>query len=1250
MKAMKNIPVIVAVLALGQLLFSNSHAQVAEFSGITNGQIISSDADVINLTATNNSNGIFTGTGIVDNGNGTATFDPANAGIGSHTISYHVSETGFVKIAAGAFHTLGIKTDGTLWAWGWNGYGQLGDGSTLQRNTPVQIGTESNWIMISAGQNHSLGIKSDGTLWAWGRNDNGQLGDGTLVDNHTPIQIGTSSDWYQVEAGGMHNLALKSDGKLWAWGNNEGGQLGDGTTIDRPFPVQIGLANNWSQVSGGYLHSLGIKNDGTLWAWGYNPDGRLGDGTTTNRSVPVQIFGADNNWSQISAGSDFSLGLKSYGTLCAWGGNWAGQLGDGTTTERHYPVQTGTASNWNRITAGRNHGLAFKSDGTLWSWGSNIYGQLGDGTTFNRTSPVQIGTYTSEITAGSYHSLCINSFGTSLAWGYNAAGQIGDGSGTFEIHSPVIINSPFSETSDKTVLIDDGAIYSGITDEQEICITSGSVILTADNNEDGIFTGIGVTDNANGTATFDPETAGLGSHSISYQVDVMYFVNISAGTSHSVGIKSDGTLWAWGRNNYGQLGNGSTNQTSNPVQIGADTDWSQISAGDNHNLGIKSDGTLWAWGINLDGQLGDGTTINRAYPVQIGSETNWSQITAGSKHSLGLKSDGTLWAWGVNNDGQLGDGTDISSSSPIQIAVGTYWSQIVAGDNHNLAIKSDGTLWTWGRNGNGQLGDGTNSSSFFPLQIGPAMNWSQIYAGGNHSFGVQSDGALWAWGWNNYGQLGDGTTISRSSPVQIGATANWSQIALGGNHSLGIKNDGTLWAWGNNGYGQLGDGTTGYNINAPMQIGTATNWDQLAAGYIHSLAIKSDEKLWAWGDNAYGQLGDGTTTQRTSPVLIDSLVSVTSTKTITVITSPLADAPSNVTACDSYSLPSLNIGNYYTLPNGEGSMLNTGDNITSTQTLYVYASNGNCSDENSFEVTINATPSVDAPTDVSSCDSYSLPSLTVGNYYTGPGGTGTLLNTGDNIIGTQTLYVYAVNGNCSNENSFEVTINTIPNVDEPSSLSACDNYSLPNLNVGNYYSAPSGEGIMLHAGDVITNTQTIFVFMENSCGADESSFEVTINPTPSSSVSIFGNTLTADETGATYQWLDCDNANSPISGATNQSFEPGVSGNFAVEVTKDGCTSTSDCQSLSLSGLNEYAHINISAYPNPTTGELTILLGELANSDITAVVKNSIGQEILRKKYNCGNKLDLVIEGAAGIYFVELITADKSAIVKVIKN
>ena len=337
---------------------------------------------------------------------------------------------GILQIAAGGSHSLAIKTDGSLWAWGNNANGQLGDGTTISKFEPVQIGTESNWSMVSAGGDYSMAIKTDGTLWAWGNRARGQLGDGSTTGRMTePHQIGTDTDWVSISVGSSHTMAIKADSSLWAWGDNDQGRLGDSTSAHRSTPTQIGDDTNWGMVSAGSQHTTALKTDGTLWAWGFNSYGQLGGATTgTSSYIPLQI-GTDTDWTAISstAGSH-SLALKANGTLWAWGRNSQGQLGDGSTVDKHEPTQITTETDWRSITAGSIHSAAIKLDGTLWAWGYNSYGTLGDGTSTNRNNPTPIGTDTTWVSlAADSHTMAIKADGSLWTWGRNGNGRLGDG-------------------------------------------------------------------------------------------------------------------------------------------------------------------------------------------------------------------------------------------------------------------------------------------------------------------------------------------------------------------------------------------------------------------------------------------------------------------------------------------------------------------------------------------------------------------------------------------------------------------------------------------------------------------------------------------------------------------------------------------------------------------------------------------------------------------------------------------------------
>jgi alpha-tubulin suppressor-like RCC1 family protein len=279
---------------------------------------------------------------------------------------------------------------------------------------------------------------------------------------------------------------------------------------------------------------------------------------------------------------------------------------------------------------------------------------------------------------------------------------------------------------------------------------------------------------------------------------------------------------------------------------------------------------LWSCGYNFHGQLGDGTTVNKSSPVTtFAGGTNWKQVATVTSYTAAIKTDGTLWTWGDNSYGQLGDGTIVNKSSPVTtVAGGTNWKQVAGGALHTAAIKTDGTLWTWGRCNYGQLGDGTIVNKSSPVTTaGGGTNWKQVACGTLHTAAIKTDGTLWTCGYNIVGQLGDGTTGRKSSPVTTaGGGTNWKQVSCGYWHTAAIKTDGTLWTCGYNGNGQLGDGTTVNKTSPVTTAGGGTNWKQVASGYYHTAAIKTDGTLWTCGYNSFGQLSDGTTVNKSSPV------------------------------------------------------------------------------------------------------------------------------------------------------------------------------------------------------------------------------------------------------------------------------------------------------------------------------------------------------------------------------------------------
>ena len=332
---------------------------------------------------------------------------------------------------------------GTLWLWGYNQYSQLGDNTFTNRSSPVQtVSGGTNWRLVNSGWYHTTAIKTDGTLWLWGRNDNGGLGDNSRTRRSSPVQtVAAGTNWRLVSGGYYHTAAIKTDGTLWTWGRGSDGQLGDNTIASKSSPVQtVSGGTNWKFVSAAADYTMAIKTDGTLWTWGYNGNGQLGDNTFTNRSSPVQTVAGGSTWKSVNGFQHHTAGIKTDGTLWLWGLNGYGQLGDNSITVRTSPVQTVSGgSTWKSVVCGLRATAAIKTNGQLWTWGVGSDGSLGNNAITHRSSPVQTvagGTNWKSVDAGHILMAAIKTDGTLWAWGSNGVGQNGDNS-TTKRSSPV---------------------------------------------------------------------------------------------------------------------------------------------------------------------------------------------------------------------------------------------------------------------------------------------------------------------------------------------------------------------------------------------------------------------------------------------------------------------------------------------------------------------------------------------------------------------------------------------------------------------------------------------------------------------------------------------------------------------------------------------------------------------------------------------------------------------------------------------
>lgn len=369
---------------------------------------------------------------------------------------------------------------------------------------------------------------------------------------------------------------------------------------------------------------------------------------------------------------------------------------------------------------------------------------------------------------------------------------------------------------------------------------------------------------------------------------------VAAGAGHSMVLDVEGRLWAWGWNAHGQLGVRDTADRHEPVEVtatGCDR-WAAVAAYGRFTAGVcADDGSLWTWGYDFDGQLGDGEPRQDVWsPARISAGGDWNGVTAGLDHGIAVATN-SLWSWGWNKNGQAGSSPDANQviETPEKM-VGVPeegWVWLGAGRDHSLAVDTAGRLWGWGRKEYGQLGDGiggaTEPDRGDPREIPhpDGRKWAAATGGADHTLAIDEDGALWAWGRNHKGQLGVGDTADRGEPVRVGTVTGWVAVAAAGDFSVAIRTDGTLWAWGENRFGQLGLGNT-ENRLVPTQVGSDTDWAAVDAGQEdmpvevpggdplepggHVIALKSDGRVFAWGRNTRGQLGDGTTEDRWSPV------------------------------------------------------------------------------------------------------------------------------------------------------------------------------------------------------------------------------------------------------------------------------------------------------------------------------------------------------------------------------------------------
>ncbi|MGQ0799402.1 MAG: RCC1 domain-containing protein [Pseudomarimonas sp.] len=682
--------------------------------------------------------------GQLGDGSNTQRLTPADvAGLGS----------GVAAISVGAEHTCALTTGGGVKCWGANFAGQLGDGSRTRRPTPVDVsGLSSGVAAISAGFWHTCALTTGGGVKCWGNNIHGQLGDGSSTERLTAVDVsGLGNGVAAISAGALHTCALSTGGGVKCWGYNNVGQLGDGSNTNRLAPADVsGLGSGVAEISTGEGHTCALTTGGGVKCWGDNLDGQLGDGNSSSRrSTPVDVSDLSSGVAAISAGDSHTCAQTTSGGVKCWGGKCDGQLGDGSRTQRLTAVAvSGLASGVDAISAGGSHTCALTTGGGVKCWGENVYGQLGDGSSTTRVTPVDVaglGSDVAAISAGFRHTCALTRAGGLKCWGGNFNGELGDGSRTDRL-TPVdvaglgsgvaAISTGTAHTCALTTaggmkcwggnssgVLGDGSSTTRVTPVDVAGLSSGVAAISVGGSHTCALTAGGgvkcwgnnfygqLGDGTTTTRLTAVDVAGLGSG----------VAAISAGSFHTCALITGGGVKCWGENASGRVGDGSNTHRLTPVDVsGLGSGVAAIRAGGAHTCALTLGGGVKCWGENFKGQLGDGSRMNRLTPVDVsGLGSGIAAISVGFEHTCALTTGDSATCWGSDESGQIGDGGrnyGISAAVLIDKSQSQIASASTGGNAGSGAAVSDAmgrfTVFESSAS-NLVLGDGNNAIDIF---------------------------------------------------------------------------------------------------------------------------------------------------------------------------------------------------------------------------------------------------------------------------------------------------------------------------------------------------------------------------------------------------------------------------------------------------------------------------------------------------------------------------------------------------------
>ena len=752
-----------------------------------------------------------------------------------------------------------------------------------------------------------------GSLWTYGQNDQGQLGDGTVQSRSSPVSVLISNPVVSCQRDIAYNtFALDTFGNVWSVGSGLNGSLGNGSTSSISSPIIIGGGRQFSVLATGIMPSTTASSGGALdisgyaWTWGNNSLGQLGLGTTSSQSTPTSVIGGRQFVALNRNGRAIDLNNQPW----SWSDNTYGQLGLGTTNAQSSPMSVVGISNIAKIASGGQHTLFLTQTGGLYGCGLNNYGQLGDGTTLSRSLPVAVSTLASskivDIAAGLNHSVALDQFGKLWSWGQNSYGQLGQGTTNFSVSSwnavigsPSLINTPQFMTASSSGELS-GAIY-GVLDINSYAWMWGY----------GRFGQLGLN------------TTNLQSSPVSV-LGGRQWSNLGVSTTGDTvfGLDNNGFAWMWGGGgslgggvNYGVLGNNSIFIVSSPVSVVGGQRWKTLVGGGSgfnylysgFSTGLDLNGYAWHWGTMWNAGVGTRTSS----PVSVAGNRQFIKLigTDAQPMVIALDANSYAWSWG-QNWGNLGNGLASTSqtydtSSPVSVLGGIQWKDIKIGvqagtpsNNGGISIvvglDIKGYAWTWSAakgistdpSLSGILGNNTTASASSPVSVVGNRRFSKIIIQDANIIGaLDLNGYAWTWGLGTYG-LGNNNVTNQSSPVSVVGGLQFSDLKFANTMFVGLTTTSQVWSWGslfNSSlnppylqYGLCGDGTTNAYSSPVSVVGLPSNVVAITGNYTpYVLTMYSG--LWTWGNqysttinsiNSNGVLGDGTTSPRSSPVSV----------------------------------------------------------------------------------------------------------------------------------------------------------------------------------------------------------------------------------------------------------------------------------------------------------------------------------------------------------------------------------------------